>query len=83
MLKRLRIFKFKNLKKLFKPFDFYTYITGFPRMTDLQDKRKKMMRRLKLLVYTFVLLVLYSWLFFFYISETFDFNYAFNLHKWW
>lgn len=80
MLKRLRNFKFKNL---FKPYRLRILITGYPMVYDLQDQRKRALKRLKRILYPTILLWFYCFLFFVDMTESFDFNFAYNLHKWW
>lgn len=74
----------KYLKDYLQPkrYNIYIYITGFSRMTDIEDSRAYIRRRNKLFLFTLTLTVLYFWFFFFYITETFDLNYAYNLHRW-
>lgn len=80
MLKRLRNFKFKNI---FKPYNLRILITGYAMVYDLQDQRNRAYKRLKRVLYLIVLISFYSLAFFVDITESFDFNFAYNYHRWW
>jgi len=80
MLKRLRNFKFKNI---LKPYNLRILITGYAVVYDLQDQRKRALKRLKRILYLILLISFYFLCFFVDITESFDFNFAYNYHRWW
>lgn len=73
----------KKKFRLVKPFSHRVVATGYHCLTDYQTKRRRVKRRVKLLVCPLMLLVFYCGIEFFYITETFEFFYPYELHKWW